>query len=193
MTRTLSANMNTKIEGGALGPVMLVEIAFNGNTYRYNDTDADLTVVAQTWTAAPFRVDAMGHSKTQTISQINISIANADGAWGKLVTANDIRGSVLNVYMTELSLLTEKHLLYPGYIDSVSVNGEAMTVTVRSDRDWIGERLPRRTHAPRCPWVFKSTDCGYSGAETSCGKTISDCTARGQTANFGGFLPWSLK
>ena len=57
--------------------------------------------------------------------------------------------------------------------------------------DLAGVRAPKRQCiANICQWVYKSTECGYSGALTSCSKTLDDCKAHfGSTAElpFGSF------
>ena len=57
--------------------------------------------------------------------------------------------------------------------------------------DLAGVRAPKRQCiANICQWVYKSTECGYSGALPTCAKTLADCkTHFGATAElpFGSF------
>lgn len=49
-------------------------------------------------------------------------------------------------------------------------------------------RLPFREYGPSCTYRrFKGAQCGYSGAATSCARTIEDCTAKSNQTRFGGF------
>jgi hypothetical protein len=52
-------------------------------------------------------------------------------------------------------------------------------------------RFPRRLQfRDRCPWRFKSAECGYTGPASSCDYTLqgdSGCSDKGNQANFGGF------
>jgi phage-related protein len=49
-------------------------------------------------------------------------------------------------------------------------------------------RLPFREYGPSCTYRrFKGPQCGYSGAETTCDRTIEACTARSNATRFGGF------
>jgi lambda family phage minor tail protein L len=44
--------------------------------------------------------------------------------------------------------------------------------------DLAGIRAPKRQCiANICQWVYKSTECGYSGALPTCNKTLTDCKA----------------
>ena len=57
--------------------------------------------------------------------------------------------------------------------------------------DLAGVRAPKRQCiANICQWVYKSTECSYTGALTSCSKTLDECKAHfGATAElpFGSF------
>jgi lambda family phage minor tail protein L len=57
--------------------------------------------------------------------------------------------------------------------------------------DLAGVRAPKRqVIASICPWVYKSAECGYSGALATCAKSLADCrTHFGSNAQlpFGGF------
>jgi phage-related protein len=37
-----------------------------------------------------------------------------------------------------------------------------------------------------CPWVFKGTECAYSGGESTCDQTYERCRFLSNTDNFGG-------
>ena len=57
--------------------------------------------------------------------------------------------------------------------------------------DLAGVRLPKRqVLSSICSWVYRSAECGYSGALPTCEKTLADCKAHfGATAelNYGSF------
>lgn len=49
-------------------------------------------------------------------------------------------------------------------------------------------RIPFREYQTICSYrAFKGAQCGYSGVETTCDRTFDACTARSNTARFGGF------
>jgi hypothetical protein len=50
--------------------------------------------------------------------------------------------------------------------------------------------LSNRRVGSKCPWVFKGTECGYSGGQTTCNKLYNDaggCSGRSNQHRFGGF------
>jgi phage-related protein len=73
-----------------------------------------------------------------------------------------------------------------------------MCTGTTADEKWVsftlGAPSPFRVRFPRnrilkdyCRWRFKSTECGYSGGETTCDKTLAQCRLRSNSARFGGF------
>jgi len=87
----------------------------------------------------------------------------------------------------------------------VSENRDAVTFEMAAAFDLAGVRAPKRQcNANLCPWIYKGSECGYSGtnyydendkptiitADDKCGKRLSSCRIRfGDTAElpFGGF------
>ena len=87
----------------------------------------------------------------------------------------------------------------------VSENRDAVTFEMAAAFDLAGVRAPKRQcNANLCPWIYKGSECGYSGtnyydendkstiitADDKCGKRLSSCRIRfGETAElpFGGF------
>lgn len=70
-------------------------------------------------------------------------------------------------------------------------------IAAESAADWItfmlGAENPLRRRFPlhvaiplSCNWGFKSAECAYAGAATSCARTLDACRALGNTARFGG-------
>jgi len=47
--------------------------------------------------------------------------------------------------------------------------------------------IPQRKVIEQCQWEFKSPKCGYTGTDTTCGKTLWDCIQKGNEKRFGGF------
>ena len=50
----------------------------------------------------------------------------------------------------------------------------------------LWNKKPLRIQMSSCPWVFKGTECAYSGEESTCDQTYERCRFLGNTANFGG-------
>lgn len=66
-------------------------------------------------------------------------------------------------------------------------SGIELDVVTRANRSPV---LSNRRVGSKCPWVFKGTECGYSGGLTTCNKLYSDsggCSGRSNQHRFGGF------
>ena len=50
----------------------------------------------------------------------------------------------------------------------------------------LWNKKPLRIQMSSCPWVFKGTECAYSGGESTCDQTYERCRFLGNTDNFGG-------
>lgn len=78
------------------------------------------------------------------------------------------------------------------YVDrKVVETRDVVEFELASAFDLAGVRAPKRQCiANICQWVYKSTECSYTGALTSCSKTLDECKAHfGATAElpFGSF------
>jgi lambda family phage minor tail protein L len=65
------------------------------------------------------------------------------------------------------------------YIDrKAAENRDLIEFELASAFDLIGVRAPKRQCiANICQWVYKSTECSYSGGLPTCLKTLTDCKA----------------
>jgi phage-related protein len=71
-----------------------------------------------------------------------------------------------------------------------SAKDYAVTFTLGAENP-LTMRFPRRRQRrDRCPWVFRSAECGYTGGLTTCDFTLqgaNGCAAHNNTTEFGGF------
>ena len=78
------------------------------------------------------------------------------------------------------------------YLDRLVVeNREFVEYEMAAAFDLAGVRLPKRLVMDNlCPWVYKGTECGYTGGLATCEKTLEACKDHfGENADlpFGGF------
>lgn len=83
--------------------------------------------------------------------------------------------------------------LYPHEVVYHFVTGASMHDMTHYTLDLTNEspmrwRFPQRTMIKAfCQWVFRSPECGYTGADASCSKTIGDCRNKGNIHRIGCF------
>ncbi len=175
----------------------------NVQGYQINGTTGDIKNVEQLYTGLPIRREALQSNIQGEIPGLTITIPNTDRAIESLIQNNDyLRGLEVHI----ISFFT-KHLpsgsgyQYIGsdpdynaglkekfYIDGVTSNQEVVSFTLRSKFNIRNVTIPRRRFTRDCSWVFKSTECNYSGADTTCMNTLASCREKGNSARFGGFV-----
>ena len=173
--------------------LILLELALEGTTIRVVRNTEDITwpsAGGDVYTAFPFDLDELGETARGEIPQFGIRISNVSrvmqsyfessgGAVGSTVTLRVVHADHLDLTTAEVE--------------------EVFTVTEsRADAMWVSLTLgianPMMMRFPRnrylkthCRWKFKSTECGYTGSETTCARTLTACMALDNTARFGGF------
>jgi len=149
----------------------------------------DVTWDSETWTAFPFELDESKQDANGSIQTLSVRVSNIKRQIEKYVNDAD-GGSATTVTI---------RVVYSAELTEDAVLEEVFTVgTVKCTTDWVTfelepnsfftQRFPRNTfNRTKCRWDFKGRECGYTGATySSCSNILSDCIARGQTANFGG-------
>lgn len=142
------------------------------------------------WISFPFEIDEISDSNKNTVPQVELRVGNVSRAIQYYLDIGD-GGVGSNV---TLSVVHSKHL----ELAAPEVEYSFKCVDCKSDAKWVhfvlGAASPYLMRFPRnrflknyCRWVFASEDCGYTGAETTCDKTLTQCRLRSNSARFGGF------
>lgn len=176
-----------------------------GAVFRFHGertTDgAALTFDGLTFSAMPIVADGFAFNGTEQTPTPTLTISNVSNALPALIRDFD---DLINGKVTRLRTF-RKHLADGSDPDGLAKFSEDIFFVNRkiqenkivvqfelaSITDVEGINLPlRRAVANLCPWVFKGTECGYSGGATTCAKTLAACkTNFGATAElpYGGF------
>ena len=104
-------------------------------------------------------------------------------------------GGVLSTQQIDPSITPDPTAEFPReiyYVDRKTVeNRDVVEFELAAAFDLAGISAPKRKCVANiCQWVYKSTECGYSGGLPTCLKTLTDCKAHfGATAElpFGSF------
>jgi len=73
-------------------------------------------------------------------------------------------------------------------IDSSAFDERQVELILTSNFDLMSVLLPLRVYDRTfCSWIFKSDECGYVGAETSCTHKFKFCESLGNERRFGAF------
>lgn len=171
--------------------LLLIEFDFDGDTVRLVSNNENITWNGYTWTAFPFKLDTVAENNEGEIPNVVISIGNQSRALqGYLEDTNGGEGTTVT-----LRVVHSDHLP-----DADAIIEEIYTVlSAKANEQWIpftlGGDYPTRIRFPldrymtdfcRCK-KFKNARCGYSGADTTCTRTLTDCRSKGNQTRFGGF------
>lgn len=173
--------------------LLLLEVQFNdpaSTVERLVRNTENITWNSQTWTAFPFIPDPAKQNADGSIQKVQVRVSNyLRAVEGYILDADGAVGSTVIlrvVYSEELAL------------DAVIEETFVVTHTACA-HDWctfeLGPENLWRLPFPRerfdrqvCRYEeFKGTSCGYSGAATSCARTLDACIALSNQGRYGAF------
>jgi phage-related protein len=152
-------------------------ITFNGNTFYY----------------FPCKVEDFTESKDGSIPSTTIKVSNVERIIGGWIDQDPDLGVAWDIQVEMILTSTYEsgiaEYTYDFVSTSASVNDEEVTLTCGIRNPMRVAFPPHRMFTDTCPHRFKGVVCGYSGTDTSCGKTLADCREKfsGGTIPFGGF------
>ena len=215
-----------------LAPSSVIELyeldasVFSGGTYYFhagtNDLRQSITWQGQVYQPYPIEVTGFDYVTGEQIPRPKMSVSNVTGVITALVLAyDDMIGAKLTRKRTLAKYLdavnfdggvnasADPTAEFPDdiyFIDQkVNENMQVVEFELAASFDVQGIKLPKRQIIQNvCPWVYRSSECGYTGTDyydkddnivaTSgqdvCGKRLSSCKVRFGEFNelpFGGF------
>lgn len=195
-------NTTTKTEKNKLNSnsvwLTMLEITIPSvpETLRIVNNNEDVTWNSKTWLKFPFELDEISQSSNAEISQFQIKVGNVKNIIGQyirqydaFVKVNGFTAITVVLYIVNSKDLANLTAVYSTnlILTTSSLNHLEVSFTV-SARDLYRARTPQTRMFPNsCRFKFKSTLCGYTGAETSCNKTLSRCRQLLNSKRYGGF------
>lgn len=119
-----------------------------------------------------------------------IKVGNVDDTFTSLLINGTLKKediSVYEVFFDSDNVVVDAEILFTGKIDGQMLDDEWCTLTLVPADAGDVLQCPRRRIVPSCGFVFKDSDCGYSGGTATCAKTHESCDAKSNTSHFGGF------
>jgi lambda family phage minor tail protein L len=193
MPRNPSGEFITRKNAEVNKPIFLYVI-YNwdgaSNNLYYTNHKTNITYNGQVYTKFPGTHEAIGENTTGEIDTVRFTLGNATRVIGYYLENYEWRGkkvSIIQVFADKLDDASA-NITDTYYIDSYSTTKEGATFILTSKFDILNVVLPARRYSRNyCGWKFKSTECGYSGAETECNKTLARCRILSNSERFGGF------
>jgi len=173
--------------------IIFLEITYPGETpVRLNDSNETLTWNGETWYPLAFNVGTITQSNDGSIQNVSISFHDVErritpfldeyaGGVGATCTLYEIVSSNIASATPEDS--------YTFVLLSTDINYDNMINIEMGAENLRNYRFPPNRYLKNhCRYKdFKGTQCGYSGAETTCDRTFTQCRNYGNEERFGGF------
>lgn len=177
----------------AIQPVFLYTIydydGAGSNKY-FAAYDINVTFDGVEYQKFPITHDEISENTAGEIDSTKIQLSNISRLIEYYLQNYDLRGKKISIKMVFANLLDDPdaYIEFSNYIDSYTSNVKDVVFSVMSKFDIFNVQLPGRIFLKsHCQWIFKSTECGYAGAETVCNKTRSRCRELGNQLRFGAF------
>jgi len=174
--------------------LLLCEIQLTGVvTLRLVKNEANVTWGGQTWAAFPFDIDDMGEAGRGEVPRVSLRVSNVSRAIQSYIEQYDggIDSTViLRVVHADHLVGTETDTVLCRLdftVTGCTANSKEVVFSLGASNPWF-RRVPLgRVRKNFCRWKFKSNECTYSGAETTCDKTLTRCRELNISERFGGF------
>ncbi|MCE5335650.1 MAG: DUF1833 family protein [Desulfobacteraceae bacterium] len=177
--------------------IALLEISLSESVQLYFcSNNEDVTFGGRVYTAFPFSLEAARQTSKGEIPTLPLKVCNVDriihsyleqldGAVGAEVVIRVVNSAHLAEDFSELDMTFS--------VLSTEADAEWVTFNLGAPSP-LRQRFPRyRYIAMHCNWEFKSVECAYAGAETTCDRTFKRCDALANTRRFGGYHGLNLK
>lgn len=167
--------------------------------HEYNGTDdllmaahdEDVEFNSETYSKFPITHDSIPDNGRGEIDTVNVRVSNVSRLIQAYLELYDFRGkkvTITQVFLDQLADADAK-ISYIFYIDNYKASDQDVEFQLTSRFDVIDVMLPLGAYNRNyCRWKFKSTECGYVGAESVCNKTKQDCRDnKNNVQRYGGF------
>lgn len=175
-----------------LAEINVYESGVLSETIRLARNYDDVTWNGQTWTKSWFEIETISESSTGEIPELFIYTSNIGGLMEEEVLAhNDFQDSTCTLYFVNSNCLDETTAAFSATFNIMKpvCNNETVGLKLSVDNPYLQAYPFWRLHGSLCQYqTFKGDRCGYSGAITTCNRTLAACIAMSNQTRFGGAL-----
>ena len=162
---------------------------------RLVNNNEDIVYNSHTYLRFPFEIQEIKQSVNSEISSFVINISNVTNEIAQYIKAYDdyiklnsyepIKVILCVVNSKDLSNTTPLQKIEL-ILTNINMNLQQVSFTV-SAKNTYQIRVPKHNLKKSCRFKFKSTQCGYSGDESVCNKSLARCKELSNSSRFGGF------
>ena len=158
------------------------------NNLYYAAWDTDITFDGQLYTRFPISHEKTSENTQGQIDTVQIMVSNVSRFIIGTLLAYEFRGLRVEIKSIFSDILddTDACINYIYYIDAWTADDKNAVFTLTSKFNIQNIELPLRRYSRHsCDSVFKSSECGYTGVETECNKTLTRCRELGNQSRIG--------
>lgn len=160
------------------------------NNLYFAEYDQNVIYDGQTYTKFPIAHEYIGENTQGQIDTVRVTLSNVSRLIQAYFENYDFRGKKVSIKMVWADQLGDPDAYIEDiyYIDSYVAGQYNAEFVLTTKFDVLDLELPVRKYSRNyCAWKFKSGQCGYSGGETECNRTLQRCRQLGNQLRFGGF------
>jgi len=161
-----------------------------GTNLYFTSYDANITYNGIEYTKFPITHENISEDNQGSIPTVKVRLSNVSREIQTYLESYDFRNKKVSIKLVWANQLNDTDAYDEDifYIDSYIADQNDVEFILTSKFDVLDIELPLRRYSRNyCGWKFKSTECGYSGAETSCNKTKTRCKELNNYSRFGAF------
>lgn len=191
--KTIDSTFKTEKNKKENSPIFLYTIYnFDGNNTDlfFAEHEEDVHYDGKTYVKFPLTHDFVGNNSSGEIDTITITLCNISRLMQSYLEDYDFRNKKVSIRMVWANQLadTDAYIEDVFYIDSYTADEKNVAFALTSKLDILDIEIPCRMYLRNfCSWKFKSSECGYTGGETTCNKTLNACRGLSNQERFGGF------
>lgn len=162
----------------------------NDSNLYFVEHDTNITFDSQEYIKFPITYERIGENTRGEIDAVRITLSNVSRLIQGYLENYDLRGKKVQILTVWADHLNDADAYIEDifYIDNYIADQNNVVFTITSKFDVLGVEIPVRKYSRNyCAWKFKSSECGYSGTETECNKTLQRCRELNNNGRFGGF------
>jgi hypothetical protein len=178
----------TQVQSDEAISFWLVEMEIDDSTTVYYTTlDIDLVWDGQTWQTSEFAVNPVSYNGDLSVDKIQLKFSNVELAMSSLLLNNSVQSRPCTIYLGVLdNYVPLAEAVFNGLVSEWTLDETEAKIEIASELVFWNKKTLRESGS-LCPWVFKGTECTYSGGMTDCNKTYRRCLNLNNQNYFGGF------
>ncbi len=194
MTITIDPAAQAQVQAAFTRSALLFEFYLTAGTQFFTTCDRPLLYAGNTYEPFPIQIGEIKKSSMGLTDDVTIVLSNVSRDIAALLLAETFRGKravIRRVFLSDAYTITVPFVVFDGLVDEVTGKEEkdssVIVATLTTDLAYWQKSIPGRQYQATCQWAFKSTGCGYAGAQTWCNRTWERCKALSNQARYSGF------